>query len=96
MLPDYWALAISMLPFALVSCSWQPPEPMVPFNVSPPILPVEVTGNSEEIRPKDVRADRLYPTPSGIRTRMEEKEDLSEISPQPLAGRVAVTPIAPF
>ncbi len=34
-------------------------RPIVPFSVSPPILPVEVTGNSEEIRPKEVLAVTL-------------------------------------
>jgi len=56
---DHGALAISMLPLELVSESWQPPEPMVPFRLSPPMLPVEVIGNSEEILPKEVRAVRL-------------------------------------
>ena len=39
-----------MLPFESVSCNWQPPVPIVPFRLSPPILPAAVTGNSEEIR----------------------------------------------
>ena len=56
---DQGALAISMFPLESVSCSWQPPEPMVPFRVSPPMLPVEVTGNWEEIRPNEVLAVRL-------------------------------------
>jgi fumarate hydratase class II len=69
---------------------------MVPFSESPPILPVEVTGNSEEMRPKEVLAVRLYPKPSGTRTRMDENEVLSDMSRQPLVGRIAVTEIAPF
>ena len=62
---------------------------MVPFSVSLPILPVEVTGNSEEIRPKEVFAVRMYPKPSGTRTRTDENDVLSEMSRQPLAGRMA-------
>jgi hypothetical protein len=48
-----------MLPLEFVSWSWQPPEPIVPVKVSPPMLPVAVTGNSEEILPKEVCAERL-------------------------------------
>src|SRR5215469_13506794 len=85
-----------MLPFALLSCSVQPPEPMVPFSVSPPMLPVEVTGSSEEILPNDVCALRLYPRPCGTCTRIDENEVFSRMSRQPLGGRLDVTAIPPF
>src|SRR5207249_7208206 len=85
-----------MLPFVSLSCSRQPPEPIVPFSVSPPMLPVEVTGSSDEILPNEVCAVRLYPRPCGTCTRIEENEVLSRTSRQPLAGRLAVTAIAPF
>ena len=48
-----------MLPLEFVNCSLQPPEPIVPFSESPPIEPLEVTGKSELILPKDVRAITL-------------------------------------
>jgi len=51
---NYWALVISMLPLALVSWSWQPPEPMVPSSDSGLMLPVVVIGRSLEMRPNEV------------------------------------------
>jgi hypothetical protein len=45
-----------MLPLESVSWSWQPPEPIVPISVSPPMVPVAVTGSSEDTLPKEVRA----------------------------------------
>lgn len=59
-------------------------------------MPVAVIGKSEDIRPNDVRAVTLYPRPWGMLTRMEEKEVLSAMSRQPLAGRAAATEIPPF
>ncbi len=53
------ALTISMLPLESVSCRRQPPEPMVPFRESPPMLPDAVTGKSDVMRPNDVWAERL-------------------------------------
>ena len=69
---------------------------MVPLSESPPIEHVEVTGRSELILPNEVRAARLYPIPSGMRTRIDENEVFSAMSRQPLAGRIAETSIAPF
>lgn len=57
-----------MLPLLLVSESVHPPLPIFPFNESPPNWPLEVTGKSLLIRPKEVRAVTLYPAPSGKRT----------------------------
>ena len=85
-----------MLPFELFSSSWHPPEPIVPFKESPPKFPVAVIGNSEETRPNVVCAVTLYPTPSGMCTRIKENDVFREISRHPLAGRVAVTAIPPF
>ena len=48
-----------MLPLESVSRSWQPPEPIVPFKESLPILPVEVIGRSVVILPNEVRAETL-------------------------------------
>lgn len=48
-----------MLPLESVSCRRQPPDPIVPFRESPPMLPVAVTGKSEVMRPKEVWAERL-------------------------------------
>jgi len=41
-------------PLALVSWSWQPPEPMVPSSDSGLMLPVVVIGRSLEMRPNEV------------------------------------------
>ena len=42
-----------MLPLESVSRSWQPPEPIVPFSVSPPMVPVAVTGSSPTGKARD-------------------------------------------
>ena len=39
---------------------------------------------------------RLYPSPCGICTRMDENEVFNRMSRQPLVGRLAVTAIPPF
>ena len=83
-----------MLPLEFESCSLQPPEPIVPFSESPPILPVAVTGMSELIRPKEVCEVRLKPA-SGMPTRIDENEVLRSMSRQPFGGRDE-TEIAPF
>src|SRR5205823_13854344 len=85
-----------MLPFVSLSCSAQPPPLIVPLSVSPPMLPVDVTGRSEETLPNEVCAVRLYPSPGGICTRMDENEVFNRRSRQPLVGRLAVTAIPPF
>src|SRR5438132_10027593 len=85
-----------MLPFVSLSCSAQPPPLIVPLSVSPPMLPVDVTGRSEETLPNEVCAVRLYPSPCGICTRMDENEVFNRMSRQPLVGRLAVTAIPPF
>src|SRR5256884_5570861 len=75
-----------MLPFVSLSCSAQPPPLIVPLSVSPPMLPVDVTGRSEETLPNEVCAVRLYPSPCGICTRMDENEVFNRMSRQPLVG----------